>query len=173
MKNALNQLSTQEAQDLFMILFTVNLGNITTTCEQVGISRSTYYNWMKEQEFTDRLAHVSEERLDLAEHALLSAVQAMDVTAIRYYLDSQGRSRGYGKASQLEISGPDGTPIAGTVDVQHYPPEPATMLEWEEQVAVSRALRLAEQSEKAKEQAQESTDASTEGAESSSTDGAE
>ena len=149
MQNTLNQLSTEETQELFIVLFSASRGNITRTCEQTGISRATYYNWCKDNDsFSARLLHVTEERLDFAEDKLLIAIDKMDVSAIRYLLDAQGRSRGYGQASKLEISGPGGEPIAGTVDVKHYPPEPATMLEWEEQVAASRAIREAEEAEK-------------------------
>ncbi len=163
MQNTLNQLSTEETQELFIVLFSASRGNITRTCEQTGISRATYYNWCKDDEsFTARLLHMAEERLDFAEDKLLTAIELMDVGAIRYFLDAQGRSRGYGQASKLEISGPGGEPIAGTVDVKHYPPEPQTMLEWEEQVAASRILRLAEKAEKAQEKAQAENEQTTE-----------
>ena len=148
MANILNQLSTEEVKELFITLLQGNQGNISTTCEQVGISRSTYYDWVNEDEaFRVSLLEDTERKLDLAEQALMQAVMSMDIQAIRYYLDAQGKSRGYGGAGQLGISGPAGGPIPGTVDVHHYPPEPTTMREWEEQVQASRALRLAEQAE--------------------------
>ncbi|KKK89361.1 hypothetical protein LCGC14_2733860 [marine sediment metagenome] len=170
MPNTLNQLSTEETQELFIVLFSASRGNITRTCEQTGISRATYYNWCKADEsFTARLLHMAEERLDFAEDKLLTAIDMMDVSAIRYLLDAQGRSRGYGQASKLEISGPGGEPIAGTVDVKHYPPEPQTMLEWEEQVAASRAireaesLRLREAEGQAEKKSEQSTDKADQG----------
>ena len=147
MANILNQLTTKEAQDLFLDLLSPNKGNVTKTCSETGISRDTYYVWCKDESFSARLLDVAEERLDFAEDRLQTAMDMVDVSAIKYYLDAQGRRRGYGQASKLEISGPDGTPIAGTVDVIHYPPEPTTIREWEEQVAASRALRLAEAAE--------------------------
>ena len=151
MAGILNQLTTDEAKELFLTLLGSQRGNITNTCEATGVSRQTYYDWREQDpKFRARLATVTEERIDMVEDALLLAIQSMDVTAIRYFLDAQAKSRGYGQASKLEVSGPGGGPIPGTVDMHHYPPEPDDIRAWEAQAAEARKARKIRELEEAK-----------------------
>ncbi len=65
--------------------------SISYACEKVGVSRSTFYRWMKSNaEFrrkVERYREISRERWnDLAEAVLMKQVQKGDMRAVQYYL---------------------------------------------------------------------------------------
>lgn len=66
-------------------------GNIYVSCSKVGINRSTYHRWKKEdQRFRKRAERAERDGranlCDIAEHALLIKVKEKDMTAIKYAL---------------------------------------------------------------------------------------
>lgn len=71
-------------------------GIILTACEAVGISRTTYYKWMKEDaDFREKVSDINEGQIDFVESKLIKAISANDTTAIIFYLKTKGKSRGY------------------------------------------------------------------------------
>ena len=72
-------------------------GIIGLACDAVGISRSTYYSWRRDDEkFREAADEVLESQLDFVENHLLNRIQNGDTTAMLFYLKTKGRSRGYG-----------------------------------------------------------------------------
>lgn len=81
-------------------------GIITPACEAVGISRMTVWNWRKaDHEFNAAIEEMNEMTLDIAESALLKNVQAGDTNAIKFFLSTKGRSRGYGERVDVQADG--------------------------------------------------------------------
>lgn len=90
-------------------------GIITTIARRVGCS------WHTAKKYVDSYPSIQrayqdecESVLDLAEAQLISAIKARDLQAIRYYLSTKGKRRGY--TERHEITGGEGRPIRLTWD---------------------------------------------------------
>lgn len=96
-----------------------NLGNITLSCEEVGIDRTTYYRLLeKNAEFKKEVDEIQNICLDVVENALFRNVKAGDTTAIIFYLKTKGRKRGYTEKQELDLSNTDGslkTPVVNFI----------------------------------------------------------
>lgn len=96
---------TSQARNRFIHFFTLGCGNVTYACEWSGVSRQTYYRWMRSttrvnKKFQRMINDVQpeERRLDIFEGALLDRAIKGDTTAIIYGLKTKGRGRGYVEA---------------------------------------------------------------------------
>ena len=68
-----------------------------------GISRQTYYNWMRDDlEFKQSVEDVIEESIDFVESSLMERIKEGDTTATIFYLKTKGKSRGYVEKTQNE-----------------------------------------------------------------------
>ena len=73
-----------------------SLGIVSTACQSIGISRTTYYKYYNEDEdFKRSVDSVSDIALDCAESQLFELIKAKNVTAIIFYLKTKGKNRGY------------------------------------------------------------------------------
>lgn len=87
-----------------------SLGIVTTAARQVGIDRTTHYNWMKEDDDYKRAVESLEDvALDFAETKLHTLIQNEDTAATIFYLKTKGKKRGY--IERQEITGNEGAPI--------------------------------------------------------------
>jgi predicted DNA-binding transcriptional regulator AlpA len=99
-----------------------NLGNVSKTCEAVGISRKTYYEYLKDEDFKFEVESIEESNLDFAESKLRELIDGVhmetfggdvpivykvkpDVTATIFFLKTKGKKRGYVEKSEVENSG--------------------------------------------------------------------
>lgn len=83
-----------------------SLGIVTTAIQQVNISRTTHYNWLKtDPEYKRLVEEVNEEMLDLGESKLFEQVKNGDMTAIIFFLKTKGRIRGYIEKKIYEVEG--------------------------------------------------------------------
>lgn len=72
----------------------------------LGCHRNTVGRYIREEkEVADALSDTVEVNLDLAEDRLLGAITRNEPWAIKFYLATQGRSRGYGRVSLHEHTG--------------------------------------------------------------------
>ncbi len=81
-------------------------GNVSLMCQSVGISRKTFYEWMKiDEEFKQQIEDIDidEMKLDLAEHKLGTLIQEKNFPAIKFFLENKGESRGYGQSGKVTI----------------------------------------------------------------------
>lgn len=73
-----------------------SLGVVTTACKQVGISRTTYYEWINtDEEFAKNVSEIQNIALDFAESQLHKQIGEGSTTATIFYLKTKGKSRGY------------------------------------------------------------------------------
>lgn len=87
-----------------------SLGVITTACKNVGIHRSTFYDWYKkDSKFRAAVDDISNIALDFAESQLHKQIKEGNTSATIFYLKAKGKKRGY--VERQEITGFDGTKL--------------------------------------------------------------
>lgn len=80
-----------------------NLGVISSACEALGISRTTYYKYYNEDnEFKKQVDNVCEATIDFAESKLLELIESGNVTATIFFLKTKGKRRGYIERQEVE-----------------------------------------------------------------------
>ena len=83
-----------------------SLGIVTTACKQVGIARSTHYEWMEsDPEYKKAVESLSDVALDFAESKLMKSIENGSDTATIFYLKTKGKKRGYIEKSEMTHSG--------------------------------------------------------------------
>jgi len=92
-------------RDKFLEVFASKMGNVSKACEAANISRQTYYDWMKDNEFASKVDEVKEGLLDFAEHQLLSNIKDGKKTEIIFYLKTKGKKRGYIERQEVDTVG--------------------------------------------------------------------
>lgn len=80
-------------------------GFITYTAEVLGCNYETVARYLRnDPELKAVQQHIKENRLDIAESVVMKKLKEDNLEAAKYYLKYMGRSRGYIKATQLEIT---------------------------------------------------------------------
>lgn len=83
-----------------------NLGNVSACCQQIGISRATFYEWrQKDPDFDEAVREINERALDFVEGQLFQGIRAGNAKLIIFYLVNRGKSRGYSRRPE---EAPDG-----------------------------------------------------------------
>lgn len=90
-------------QKQFLKALNLTTGNVTAACKQAKVSRQTYYNWMKDDDFAAAVDEVNESNLDYAESKLQSLIRQENPTAIIFYLKTKGKKRGYVERVENEV----------------------------------------------------------------------
>lgn len=81
-----------------------NLGLVTPSCKNVGISRNQYYIYYNtDPVFKKAVDDINEITLDFAENQLLKKIKEGSERSILFYMKYKGRNRGYNE--RLEIEG--------------------------------------------------------------------
>jgi len=87
-----------------------SLGVVTTACKKVGVSRKTFYHYLKtDPEFKLGVDDISEIALDFVESKLHQQISSGNTTATIFYLKTKGKKRGY--IERKEFTGSDGEAI--------------------------------------------------------------
>ena len=93
-----------------------SLGVVTTACKNVGIGRTTFYEWMKDdQEFEQEVNEIQNIALDFAESQPHKQIGEGSTAATIFYLKTKGKKRGY--IERQEITGADGMPNNFKVEI--------------------------------------------------------
>lgn len=83
-------------KEMFLRELSKQLGIITLTCEIVGITRKTYYDWCeKDPEFKKACMDIDDKVIDFVEHELFKQVKEGNIAAIIFYLKTKAKKRGY------------------------------------------------------------------------------
>lgn len=78
-------------------------GNVSLTCEKLGISRQTFYNWRaQDSEFNREVEEIDERTLDMVESKLIEGINEGNARLIMFYLNCKGKKRGYGLKNENE-----------------------------------------------------------------------
>ena len=97
--------STEQHKKAMIEALVKSLGIVTTACKKVGIGRTQYYTWLKEDEdFKKQVEDISDIALDFAESKLHKQIDNDNITAIIFYLKTKDKSRGYvERVEQVEV----------------------------------------------------------------------
>lgn len=80
-----------------------SLGIVTTACKIVGIDRSTFYKYVKEdEEFAKQVKDVEDVVLDFVESQLHKQIKEGNTTATIFHLKTKGKKRGFIEKIQIE-----------------------------------------------------------------------
>lgn len=94
----------------FLEAYDRSLGNVSTACRAVGITRHTFYNWKNGNEgFRQSVEELDAYNLDFAETMLMKHIREGDTTSLIFYLKTKGRERGY--VERVEATGANGSPL--------------------------------------------------------------
>ena len=84
--------------------------------KRLKCARPTVNRYLKEnEELYDAWESELESALDLGESSLLALVKAKDFNAIKFFLTTKGKERGYGDSRQFEVN----QNVSGTVEHKH------------------------------------------------------
>jgi hypothetical protein len=79
-----------------------SLGVVTTACKQVGVGRTTYYEWINtDKEFAKQVSEIQNIALDFAESQLHKQIGEGSTAATIFYLKTKGKGRGYIERQEL------------------------------------------------------------------------
>lgn len=93
-----------------------SLGVVTTACKNVGIGRTQFYNWLKQDEdFAASVEDIQNIALDFAESQLHKQIGDGNTSATIFYLKTKGKNRGY--IERQEITGADGMPTNFQIEI--------------------------------------------------------
>lgn len=79
---------------------------VTTACKSIGLARSTFYEWLKDDSFKQAVNEIQEVAIDFAESQLHKQIADGNTSATIFYLKTKGKKRGF--VERQEISAPDG-----------------------------------------------------------------
>lgn len=106
-------ISKIDLKSIFLVAYKNNL-NISASCDETGISRGTFYNWIKhDDEFKFNVGSINESVIDRAESVIHRAMTETDnngnptkkaVDTAKFILSQKGIKRGWGEKIQTEIT---------------------------------------------------------------------
>ena len=87
-----------------------SLGIVTTACKTVGVGRTTFYLWMREDpEFKKAVDEIENVALDFAESQLHKQMKDGQASSTIFYLKTKGKRRGYIERQEIEQIGNSNT----------------------------------------------------------------
>ena len=101
---------TEHNKRAMIIALEKSLGVVQDACKSINVGRTTYYEWLKsDEEFRQGILEIKEVSLDFVESKLFELINGIrkessrgkiyntppSVTAIIFYLKTQGKKRGY------------------------------------------------------------------------------
>tara|TARA_R110000764_G_scaffold127179_1_gene214920 strand:- start:93 stop:443 length:351 start_codon:yes stop_codon:yes gene_type:complete len=93
-----------------------HLGIVTTACRIVGVGRTTFYGWLKDdEEFAKQVEDIQNIALDFAESQLHKQIGDGNTSATIFYLKTKGKGRGF--VERQEITGANGMPTNFQIEI--------------------------------------------------------
>jgi|TARA_R110000744_G_scaffold55686_5_gene117675 hypothetical protein len=93
-----------------------SLGVVTTACKNVGVHRSTYYDYYNnDSKFKDEVDDILNVAIDFAESHLHEQIQGGNTSATIFYLKTKAKHRGY--VERQEITGAEGMPTNFQIEI--------------------------------------------------------
>lgn len=115
-------------------------GIVTEACRSIGLNRSTYYEWLKnDPEFKQAVEEITDTAIDYVEGKLFEKIGGVEVqtynqkgepviytqppsdTAIIFYLKTKAKKRGYIEKSELGFTDSEGKDVQPQIIFQPAP----------------------------------------------------
>ncbi len=103
-------------KEMYLSILAKHLGIISYACKEMGMSRRTVYNWIRDdKEFAARVKDVELIQGDLVERKLMQLIDKGNPRATVFYAATKLKTRGY--TNKIELSTPEPIRISteGTV----------------------------------------------------------
>ena len=111
-----NQNRTEHHKKAIIEALEKSLGVVTTACKLVGVGRTTFYQWLKDDEvFAQQVKDIDNIALDFVESKLFENIRDGKTSETIFYLKTKGKSRGY--VERQEITGADGMPTNFQIEI--------------------------------------------------------
>jgi len=111
-----NQNRTEHHKKAIIEALEKSLGVVTTACKIVGIGRTTFYQWLKDdEEFAKQVKDIDNIALDFVESKLFENIKNGKTSETIFYLKTKGKNRGY--VERQEITGADGMPTKFEIEI--------------------------------------------------------
>lgn len=83
-----------------------SLGVVTAACKAVGVGRTTFYGWLKDDpDFAKEVDDIQNIALDFAESQLHKQIKRGNTSATIFYLKTKGKKRGYIERQEIQMDG--------------------------------------------------------------------
>lgn len=93
-----------------------SMGVVTTACKNVGIHRSTFYEYYNnDEDFQKEINDIGNVALDFTESKMFEQIQNGNTQLIKFYLATKGKKRGY--IERQEITGAEGMPTNFQIEI--------------------------------------------------------
>lgn len=83
-----------------------NKGIVSTSCKSVGIARSTFYEWLKnDEQFKKAVDEIQDVAIDFVESKLFQQIEEGNPTSTIFYLKTKAKQRGYVERQEIVHDG--------------------------------------------------------------------
>ena len=94
-------ISTQKRKEIFIEAFKFK-NNITQACKVANIGRTTFYNWIKQKAFQEKLNQAVESLKDQIENKLIEKALKGDNACLIFFCKTKMKDRGYVEKQEIE-----------------------------------------------------------------------
>jgi hypothetical protein len=95
----------EDKHKIFLEVLAEKKGLIATTCQSVGITKRTYYNWYNNNpEFKEAADAISDMQVEDVVSEFMKKIQGGDITAMIFYLKTKGRKLGFSEKDENETA---------------------------------------------------------------------
>ena len=102
---SVKKITTEHNKKKILEALEKTLGIVTTACQKVGIGRTQFYTWCREDaDFKKAVDNVEGMALDFAESKLLENIKGKKETSIIFYLKTKGKKRGYVEKQEIDYT---------------------------------------------------------------------
>jgi len=94
---------TEHTKKALIEAMQASMGIVSSACKKVGVSRTTYYEYCKQDpEFKKAVEETAEMALDFAETSLMKQIKNENTAATIFYLKTKGKQRGYIERQEID-----------------------------------------------------------------------
>lgn len=95
---------TEQSKSLVLEALEKSLGIVTTACKKASVSRTQFYQWLKDdEEFARKVKDMENIALDFAESQLHKQINDGVPSSTIFYLKTKGKNRGYIERVETEV----------------------------------------------------------------------
>ncbi len=103
-------LATRTKKKAAVKAFISTFGNISQSCDKIGIDNSTFHRWVNDDpNFVEDLEVATERKKDFGEHCLMKKMAEGCTTSTIFFNKTQNKDRGY--VERQEVAGVKDQPV--------------------------------------------------------------